>query len=309
MEGRMQRSVTGGGWVLFAAVALALSAPAAAEAQALGRLYIEALDAEGQVVPGLTTRDFIVLEDDARANIVSAEQVGPMKVALLIDNGDRMSELAAFYPLRDATEAFLDTLGPEHEVALFTIARNLQRRVDFTRDRAALQASVDDIVLDSGAGTVLLDGIRQTWERHYEGDETLPVMVLILTNGRETSRNYNDTAYRALVETLIAQGVMVNVLQLSASGGSIRGGNVSTMPGYARNIASNTGGVYETITTATGMPEWLRRYAERLNAHYAEVSKRYRVLYEPPDPRGAQISAGARPGVNIRLFVDLRMEQ
>jgi len=200
-------------------------------------------------------------------------------------------------------------LGPEHEVALFTIARNLQRRVDFTRDRAALQASVDDIVLDSGAGTVLLDGIRQTWERHYEGDETLPVMVLILTNGRETSRNYNDTAYRALVESLIAQGVMVNVLQLSASGGSIRGGNISTMPGYARNIASNTGGVYETITTATGMPEWLRRYAERLNAHYAEVSKRYRVLYEPPDPRGAQISAGARPGVNIRLFVDLRMEQ
>ena len=309
MEGRMQRSVTGGGLVLFAAVALALSAPTAAEAQALGRLYIEALDAEGQVVPGLTTRDFIVLEDGARADIVSAEQVGPMKVALLIDNGDRMSELAAFYPLRDATEAFLDTLGPEHEVALFTIARNLQRRVDFTLDREALQASVDDIVLDSGAGTVLLDGIRQTWERHYEGDETLPVMVLILTNGRETSRNYNDTAYRALVETLIAQGVMVNVLQLSASGGSIRGGNVSTMPGYARNIASNTGGAYETITTATGMPEWLRRYAERLNAHHAEVSKRYRVLYEPPDPRGAQISAGSRPGVNIRLFVDLRMEQ
>ena len=48
----MQRSVTGGGWVLFAAVALVLSMPAAAEAQALGRLYIEALDAAGQVVPG-----------------------------------------------------------------------------------------------------------------------------------------------------------------------------------------------------------------------------------------------------------------
>ena len=305
----MQRLATGGGPILCALIALALSAPAAAEAQALGRLYIEALDGDGRAVPGLTPSDFLVLEDDTRVNIVSVEPVGPMKVALLIDNGDRMSQLAALYPLRDATEAFLDTLGPEHEVALFTIARNLQRRVDFTRDREALQASVDDIVLDSGAGTVLLDGIRQTWERYYEGDETLPVMVLILTNGRETSRNYNDTAYRALVETLIARGVMVNVLQLSACGGSIRGGNVSTMPGYARNIASNTGGVYETITTATGMPEWLRRYAERLNAHYAEVSKRYRVLYEPPAPRGAQISAGARPGVNIRLFVDLRMDQ
>ena len=43
----MHRSATGGGLVLFAAVALALSAPAAAEAQALGRLYIEALDGDG----------------------------------------------------------------------------------------------------------------------------------------------------------------------------------------------------------------------------------------------------------------------
>ena len=102
---------------------------------------------------------------------------------------------------------------------------------------------------------------------------------------------------------------MVNVLQLSGRGGSIRGGNISTMPEYARSIAENTGGMYETIVTATGMPEWMERYARRLNAHAADMSKRYRVRYEPPDPRGAQIAAGARPGVNIRLFVDVRMER
>ena len=238
-------------------------------------------------------------------NIVSVEQVGPMKVALLLDNSDRMSQLAALYPLRDATEVFLDTLGPEHEVALFTIARNLQRRVDFTTDREELKASAEEIFLDSGAGTPLLDGIRETWERHYDGEETLPVMVLMLTDGPENSRNYSDTAYAEFVETLIVDGVMVNVLQLS--GGS-RGSSASSsvMRGYARNIAGITGGVYETFSAVTGMAEWMRRYAERLNAHYAEVSKRYRVLYEPSDPRGAQISAGARQGVNIRLFVDLR---
>jgi hypothetical protein len=53
--------------------------------------------------------------------------------------------LAALYPLRDATEVFLDTLGPEHEVALFTIARNLQRRVDFATDREELKASAEEI--------------------------------------------------------------------------------------------------------------------------------------------------------------------
>ena len=148
-----------------------------------------------------------------------------MKVALLLDNSDRMSQLAALYPLRDATEVFLDTLGPEHEVALFTIARNLQRRVDFTTDREELKASAEEIFLDSGAGTPLLDGIRETWERHYDGEETLPVMVLMLTDGPENSRNYSDTAYAEFVETLIVDGVMVNVLQLS--GGS-RGSSASS---------------------------------------------------------------------------------
>ena len=304
----MQRSATGGGLVLFAAVALVLSAPAAAGAQALGRLYIEALDADGRVVPGLTASDFIVLEDDTRTRIVSVEPVGPMRVALLIDNGDRMSQFNALNPLQDAMEAFLDTLAPEHEVAVFTIARNVQRRVDFTTDREELKASAEEIFLDSGAGTFLLDGIKEIWERHYEGDETLPVMVLLLTDGPENSRNYSDRQYADFVETLIADSVTVNILQLS--GGS-RGNSVnsSVMRGYARNIADNTGGVYETFSAVTGMPEWMRRYAERLNAHYTEMSKRYRVLYEPPDPRGAQISAGARPGVSIRLFVDLRMAE
>lgn len=295
--------------MLFAAVALALSAPAAADAQALGQLYIEALDGDGQVVPDLTVRDFIVLEGDTRVDIVSAERVGPLKVALLVDNGDRMSELAAFYPLRDAIGAFLDTLGPEHEVALYTIARSVQRRVDFTMDREALRASAEEMVLDSGAGVLLLDGIEEIWERGFEGDETLPALVLILTNAPEGSRNYSDTEFADLVDTLIFNGVMVNVLQLSGRAGSIRGGNISTLPEYARSIADNTGGAYETITTATGMPEWLARYAARLNAHHAEMSKRYRVRYRPPDPRGEQISAGARPGVDIRLFVDVRMER
>lgn len=302
----MRRSVIGGGLVLFAVGVLSLTAPAGAQAQALGRLYVEALDAAGQAVPGLTASDFVVLEDETRVNVVSVEPVGPMKLALLVDNGDRMSQLNALNPLQEALGAFFDTLGPEHEVAVFTIARNLRRQVGFTTDREALKVSAGEIFLDPGAGTLLLDGVRETWERHYDGDETLPVMVLLLTDGPENSRNYSDRAYADFVETLVVAGVLVNVLQLSGGsrGDSARG---SVTRGYARNVADNTGGVYETFSAVTGMAEWMRRYAERLNAHHADVSKRYRVLYEPPEPRGARISAGARPGVGIRLFADLRM--
>ena len=288
--------------VLLTAVTLALSVPVVAQEQDLGQLFIETVDADGQVVLGLTPSDFAVQEDDTRVNIVSVERVGPMKVELLVDNGDRMSEMAALNPLRDAMEVFLDTLGPEHEVSLLTIARNIQRRVDFTMDREELKQSAEEIFLESGTGAVMLDGIKETWERRFEGDETLPVMVLILTDGTENSSNYSETEYADLVDMLIVNNVTVHILQLSGRGGSI-------MSQYGRNIAENTGGMFETIAAATAMQQWMETYAERLNAHSAEMSKRYRVLYEPPDPRGAEIAAGARQGVNIRLFVNLHMEQ
>ena len=50
--------------------------------------------------------------------------------------------------------------------------------------------------------------------------------------------------------------------------------------------------------------------AERMNAHYENVSKRYRVVYERPNPPGARISAGlSRSGAYITgLFASLRMQ-
>ncbi len=298
----MHRSAIGGGFILFAAVTIGLSAPATAEAQALAQVFVEVLDADGQVVPDLSVNDFILQEDDTQVNIVSAERVGPMKVALLVDNGDRMWEMSALNPLREGLEGFFDALGPEHEVSLFTIAPNTQLRVDFTTDREELKESAGSLFVDQGAGVLMLDGIREVWERRYEDDELFPVIVLVLSDSIERSSHYTGAEYRKLIEMLVNNGVTVSILQLSGR----RGGALSQ---YASNITENTGGMYETMVAATGLAQRLPTFAERLNAHHAEMAKRYRVRYEAPDPRGAQISAGARAGVNIRLFAGLRIEQ
>ncbi|MXY26032.1 MAG: hypothetical protein F4Y45_16135 [Acidobacteria bacterium] len=298
----MHRSVTGGGLILFVAVTLGLSAPATAEAQDLAQLFIEPLDANGEVISGLGVDDFIVQEDDTPVTIVSADRVGPMKIALLIDNGQQMSEMNALNSLRAGMDGFFDTLGPEHEVSLFTIGRNIQHRVDFTTDRDELKDSAGSIFLDQGAASIMLDGIRETWERRYEETDVFPVMMMVLTDGTENSSNYSDPEYLALMQTLIDNGVTVNILQLSSRGGSV-------MSQYALNFTENTGGIYESIAAASGLAQWLPTFAERLNAHHAEMSKRYRLRYEPPDPRGAAIAAGARGAQDIRLFASLRVEE
>ena len=285
-------------------VSALLGAPSLAGAQALGQLFIEVVDASGQFVPGLTPADFVVREDETEAGIVSAEPVAPMKIALMVDNGDRMAESNALNPLRDGLNGFLDTVAPPHAISLFTIARNIQRRVDFTTDRAELKESAGSIFLDRGAGAVVLDGIKETWERRFEDDEPFPVFVMVLTDGTESSGNYNENEYVELVNELITKAITVHVVLLSSRGGSV-------INQYALNLSQNTGGIYENIAAATGLNQMLTGLAERMNAHYENVSKRYRVVYERPNPPGAQISASiTRPGARIAgLFAGLRMEQ
>ncbi|MYK87524.1 MAG: hypothetical protein F4018_03780, partial [Acidobacteria bacterium] len=68
-------------FAVVVALSVLLVVPSAARAQDLGQLFIEVTDASGAFVPGLTPADFVVREDGREAGIVSAEPVGPMKIA------------------------------------------------------------------------------------------------------------------------------------------------------------------------------------------------------------------------------------
>ena len=166
-----------------------------------------------------------------------------------------------------------------------------------------LKESAGSIFLDRGAGAVVLDGIRETWERRFEDDEPFPVFVMVLTDGTESSGHYNENEYVDLVNELLTNAITVHVVLLSSRGGSV-------INQYALNLSQNTGGLYENIAAATGLEQTLVGIADRMNAHYENVSKRYRVVYERPNPPGAQISASlTRPGARITgLFAGLRMQ-
>lgn len=290
-------------FAVVVAVSTLLALPSLAGAQGLGQLFIEVTDGAGQFVPGMTPSDFVIREDGRDAGIVSVEPMAPMKIAFMIDNGDRMVEMNALNALRNGMQGFLDAVPPPHEISLFTIGRNIQRRVDFTTDRAELKRSAGEIFLDRGAGAVVLDGIRETWERRFEDDEPFPVFVMVLTDGTESSGNYNENEYVALINELITKSITVHVVLLSSRGGSV-------INQFAINLTENTGGIYENIAAATGIEQMLVSIADRMNAHYENVSKRYRVVYERPNPPGAQISASVtRPGAFLTgLYGGLRMQ-
>ena len=308
----MQRLLSAAVFPLCALLAAALAtclAPPAAEAQLLGQVFVEVTrQSTGEPVLDLSTDDFEVSESGRSAGILSADlDTDPMKIAVLIDNGDRLMEANALNPLRAGLDRFLDTLAPGHEISLVTIGRSVQQRVDFTTDRAELKDGVGLLFPDRGAGARLLDGVRETWNRRFEEDDAFPVMVLVLTDGTEASGNYNDNQYADLLDPLIANGVTVHAVMLATRGG-VRA--QQRLPQYALNLVENTGGSFETFVAPTGYASVLPRIAERMNVNYDVVSKRYRVVFERPDPPGTRLSVSVTGSdLAFSLHMDRRTQR
>ena len=128
-------------------------------AQELGLIYAAVLDPTDQPVTDLTPEEFQVSEDGSAAEVVSAD-IGtePMKIALLVDNGRQVSSGQAINPLRDGVAAFIENIPAEHEIGLFTIGGQIQRRVDFTTDRARLLEEAANIHVDNFGSVRFIDG-------------------------------------------------------------------------------------------------------------------------------------------------------
>lgn len=291
--------------VVVASILAALPFPAAG--QSLGQVFVEVTrQSTGEPVLDLDPDAFEVSEDGRPAGIVSAGiDTAPMKIAVLVDNGDRLMETSALNPLRAGLDGFLDTLAPRHEVSLITIARSVQQRVGFTADRSELKEGVGLLFPDRGAGARLLDGVRETWNRRFDADDAFPVMVLVLTDGTEASGNYNDNRYADLLNPLIVNGVTIHAVMLSTRGG-VRA--QQRLPQYALNLVETTGGVLESFAAPTGYESVLPNLAARMNDHYDTVSKRYRLLFERPDPPGTRLSVSVTGAdLAFSLFIDRRM--
>ena len=290
--------------VLFVLI-FAVLRPAEVTGQEFGQVYVEVLDGSGQPVADLTSADFIVTEDDVEMTVVEAEiDRSPMRIALLVDHGHQMNQANATNPLRSALAGFLDTLPPQHEVTLYTIAGNIRRLVDFTTDRGELKDGVGLIFTEGGSGPVFYDSLKETWERRFEDEEPFPVFVAVLSDGNESSGNRwrREDSFIELIDMLVSNRIMVHTVMLET-----RGGNQLSSVG--RQLAEITGGVFENINSATGLPDVLMSLAKRIGDHFDQVSNRYTVVYQRPGQAGARVTLRLnRSGVGVRLFPDRRMQ-
>ena len=281
---------------------VALVAAPAAFAQSQGQLFASITDQAGTPVEGLTAESFQVQEDGAIMKILSANPgTTPMKVALLVDNSEAIMLSNGLSALRNGLAGFFETLPLQHEVGLFTVAGRVAPVVDFTTDRDELLAGADGLFSGSG-GTKMIDGMRETWDRRFSSEDAWPVIVMVMTDGPETSGNMNEDQFTAYTLDLLGGGAMVHVVVLET-----RGGGMQSQIG--QNLTQNTGGFYRSMNSPTALQNTLEELATTMGDHFDEMSPRYRLVYERPgDTPGAQMGAGVvGPNYKMQLFADRRL--
>jgi Mg-chelatase subunit ChlD len=280
--------------LVVSAAMLALATGVAAQRQTR-KLFVTVVDQQGAPVLDLGAADFKVSEGGLDRPILRTRiSSQPMRVALVVDSSDESQR--AINEVRAALSAFLTRLPPEHEVAFLTIGRQMRVRVQPTMDRARLVNEAKRFSAD-GAGTVLLDGAREINDRFLRRiDDKWPVMVVIATDGPETSGTTHDDDYLRFVQDLALRQTTVHTFLLQAHGGGLTSE-------IGMNLARNTGGQYEALLTNNLLANKMTALAEQLENDHRRMSIAYEIDYaaDAKDaPAGLRIEL-ARPGLKVQL--------
>jgi VWFA-related protein len=249
--------------LVFAALLIAPTVKARAQGEDRV-IYTSVVTNDGEPVLDLSIKDFIVREDGQSREILSvARDNDPLQIALLVDNSAVMRNQLS--DLRRALTAFVDATREGVQIALITLAERPTIAVGYTADHAALHKGIDKLFAFA-AGNYLLDGIAETSQGLAKRTMWRSVIVVITGTGPELSYRQYTEVLRFFREG----GAALHVLNLGAMSGNA-GREIVLSRGTAQ-----TGGRYETIFSATGLPVKARQLA-------MEVSNQYRVTFARPE--------------------------
>ncbi len=180
-------------------------------------------DGAGHVIGDLKKDDFEVYEDGQREEIAhfSRDEL-PLGVALVVDLSSSIKPFLR--PLRYATGTALHALKPEDEVALFTFASTVERRMDLTRDKRAV---ADEIESFEAGGSTNINGALYEAASYlrYQAPGSRKVIVLVSDNvptdkGGVSAESVHDTALEvdAAIYSLKVPGENPALIKLASIG-------------------------------------------------------------------------------------------
>lgn len=210
-------------------------------------------DRSGRYVPGLTAKNFTILDDGVPRRIETFDSTdSPLSAVLVLDVSGSM--LYKIEEARRSAHAFVDALKPEDEVALLTFNSTAVGWVNFTRQRESIHTAID--ATRTEGETALYDATGQALRR-------LKLLrrrkaVILFTDGE-------DNRSRLSVDQVIAMARASEVSIYSVAQGL---DERTTLRDFLDKLADQTGGRSYFIGSIEKLSDTFRKILRELKSQY-----------------------------------------
>jgi len=253
-------------------------------------------DAKGNLVPGLTQRDFTIEEDGKKQDIryFSRESELPLTLGLLVDTSP--SVRPTFDRERIAASRFLDqVLRPKDLAMVIGFEKSVTLVQDFTEDLGLLRRSIEELELGPmlDGGTSLYDAVYLAADEKLKSEAGRKAVILISDGDDTTSKMRPEETMRAVHAT-------DTVVYTIAIGGwrGFGGYGRRTVGGFGdhgtlKKLSVETGGSFFSISDRQDFSDAFAKINEELRNQYSlgyvssnplKDGKYRRIKITPRDP-------------------------
>jgi Ca-activated chloride channel family protein len=250
-------------------LAAVVAMPGVSQAQERRTVYASVLDREGAPVASLSARDFVVTEDGAAREVLSAAKADePMQIAVLVDT----SQAATRYvqDVRNAVRTFVRELAGQNQIALMEFGDRPTVITNYTLDLEQLERGVNRLFARQGSGAYSLDALVDASKDLQRREGSRHVIVLISTEGPEFSERY----HRQVLDEVRSAATLHAFVLTRRGGRGLDDGRRERELALTRG-PSDTGGRSEFLITSMALEGRLRSLAN-------ELENQYRVEYARP---------------------------
>lgn len=178
-------------------------------------LYLAVNDANGVAISGLAPDAFQLIQDDkplTRFDVRPVERTTPLTLVMALDTSNSMRGMP-LEAMKAAANGFIDGLGPNDRLAIYSFSGDVALLQDYTADRDLLKSKV--AALSTSEATALYEAVYQA-ANHVDTAAPGRKALVVLTDGK--NEPYNRTP-RTLDEAITqAKSVGVPVYTLGFGG-------------------------------------------------------------------------------------------
>ena len=284
-----------------AAASFVPAAPAAApQTGSVRTLYVTAAAADGSPLASLEAADLVVKEGDRARTVVRVEPSrAKLKVAIAVEE-----LLTPDGDVRRAVANFIDRIRESGELALYTVGRRTEKRVDYTSQIVPFATAINSFPVRAVDPGDLVQALQEI-ARHQRSLEGRHAIVAVATQTAQTS----STTAEGVLEQLTGGRTVLYAATLAGSetstipAGSTSGGRRLDLEGQVsglerdkifNNGTRQTGGLHLSSQRLAGLWNALERIA-------AELRQQYVVSYEGDVKSDGSVTVeAARRGIILR---------